>query len=492
MTSAAAAASRTVSAEEAAAAVRDGDVLYCSLTSLDYVLDAIAARRDLKDVRVRLTTPGQDPGWLAPEAGDERFTVDFQIFIGDFARFATDSGAASYIPNLFSTEMKQMERPDDCRFPDVFLTRVSRPNEKGYVNFGPMMFNKRGYVRNCRTVIAEIDDTFPVFHGDCTVHVSEIDYLVEGDYGPSTEEIRGKVEAVEDARRREGLLDLMDSVPERWLRGLLRRSFWFFEKLDPAMVAPLLGKGPEPDAESLAIAANVAEVVSDGANLQIGVGEPSSSLVRGGAFDGKRGLGLHSEMIIPGWTRLIREGQLDDLGKAFRPGVAVAAGWAGCTPQDLDFIAENPRCELHPSDLVLDPKVMAANERVHAINSAINVDLQGQINAETVHGARMINGTGGQPDSHYAAMYSKGGRAITVMKSTALGGAASRVVAAHEPGTVVTIPRSLADTIVTEHGVARLFGKSTRERAAELIAVAHPDFRAELRREAAELFGLRP
>ena len=488
----AAAGYRTVSAEEAASGVRDGDVLYCSLTSLDYVLDAIAARRDLKDVRVRLTTPGQDPGWLAPEAGDERFTVDFQIFIGDFARYATDSKVASYIPNLFSTEMKQIERPDDCLFPDVFITRVSRPNEKGYVNFGPMMFNKRGYVQHCRTVIAEIDDTYPVFHGDCTVHVSEIDYLVEGDYGPSNEEIRAKVEAVEDERKREGLLDLMDAVPDRWLRGMLRRSFWFFEKLDPAMVAPLLGKGPEPDAESKAIAANVAEVVSDGANLQIGVGEPSSSLVRGGAFDEKQGLGLHSEMIIPGWTKLIREGQMDDLNKAFRPGVAVAAGWAGCTPQDLDFIAENPRCELHPSDFVLDPKVMAANDCVHAINSAINVDFQGQINAETVHGPRMINGTGGQPDSHYAAMYSKGGRAITVMKSTALGGAVSRVVPVHEPGTVVTIPRSLADTIVTEYGIAQLFGKSTRERTAELISVAHPDFRAELRREAEQLFGLRP
>ena len=486
------AAYRTVSAEEAAAAVRDGDVLYCSLTSLDYVLDAIAARRDLRGVRVRLTTPGQDPGWLAPEAGDERFTVDFQIFIGDFARHATDSGLASYIPNLFSTELKQIERPDDCAFPDVFVTRVSRPNAKGYVNFGPMMFNKRAYVQQCCTVIAEIDDTFPVFHGDCTVHVSEIDYLVEGDPGPGSTEIRANVERLTDETRREDLLHLIDSTPDRWLRGLLRRSYWHFHKLDPAMVAPLLGKGPEPDPESRAIASNVAEVVSDGANLQIGVGEPSNSLVRAGAFDGKQGLGLHSEMIIPGWTRLIREGVMTDSHKQFRPGVAVAAGWAGCTPVDLDFIAENPRCELHPSDLVLDPKVMAGNDRVHAINSAINVDLQGQINAETVHGVRMINGTGGQPDSHYAAMYSKGGRAVTVMKSTALGGTASRIVAAHEPGTVITIPRSLADTIVTEYGVARLFGKSVRERAAELIAIAHPDFRAELRREAEQLFGLRP
>jgi len=483
---------RTVSAEEAAAAVRDGDVLYCSLTSLDYVLDAITARRDLTEVRIRLTTPGQDPGWLSPEAGDDRFTVDFQIFVGDFARFATDSGHASYIPNLFSTELKQIERPDDCAFPDVFVTRVSRPNEKGYVNFGPMMFNKRAYVERCRTVIAEIDDTFPMFYGDCTVHVSEIDYLVEGDPGPSDAEMRAKVEGLADAARRAALLDLLDTTPARWLRGTLRRTLARFHELDPALIGPGLGKIPEPDAESRAIAANVAEVVADGANLQIGVGEPSSSLVRAGTFDRKHDLGLHSEMIIPGWTRLIREGIMTDAAKQFRPGVAVAAGWAGCTPEDLDFIAENPRCELHPSDLVLDPKVMSANDRVHSINSAINIDLQGQINAETVHGSRMINGTGGQPDSHYAAMYSEGGRAITVMKSTALGGTTSRVVATHEPGTVVTIPRSLADTIVTEYGIARLFGKSTRERAAELIAIAHPDFRAELRREAGQLFGLRP
>ncbi len=149
-------------------------------------------------------------------------------------------------------------------------------------------------------------------------------------------------------------------------------------------------------------------------------------------------------MTIPGWTRLVRNGNMTDRGKWFRPGVAVAA------------------------------------------------DLQGQINAETAHGSRMINGTGGQPDSHYAAFYSKGGRAITVMRSTAFDGAVSRIVATHEPGTAVTIPRFLADTIVTEHGVARLFGKSVQERAGELIAIAHPDFRSELRREGKGLFGLSP
>ena len=114
-----------VSPEEAAAAVQDGDLIYAPLAPFDYVLDAIVARRDLKHVAVRLTTASQDPGWLSPEPGDERFTVDFQTFVGAFARFATDSFRASYLPNLFSTGFKQLERPQESRFPDVFITRVS-------------------------------------------------------------------------------------------------------------------------------------------------------------------------------------------------------------------------------------------------------------------------------------------------------------------------------------------------------------------------------
>ena len=360
------------------------------------------------------------------------------------------------------------------------------------MNFGPALFSKRRYVREARTTIAEVDDTFPRFHGDCTVHVSEIDFLVEGRAGPSIAEVRRNVEGLEDLERRQALLEILDTTPVGRLHSRLREILPRLHEADPEQLHRLLGRYTEPDADLLAIAANVAEVVADGAVLQIGVGQPSSSLVRAGAFDECRELGLHSEMTIPGWTRLVRNGNMTDRGKRFRPGVAVAAAWAGSTPADPDFIADNPRFELHPSDVVLDPRIMSSNERVHSINSAINVDLQGQINAQTAHGSRMINGTGGQPDSHYAACCSKGGRAITVMRSTAFDGAVSRIVATHEPGTTVTIPRFLADTIVTEHGVARLFGKSVRERAAELIAIAHPDFRSELRREAKGLFGLSP
>jgi 4-hydroxybutyrate CoA-transferase len=144
---------------------------------------------------------------------------------------------------------------------------------------------------------------------------------------------------------------------------------------------------------------------------------------------------------------------------------------------------------VYDPEYVLDLRTIAQNDNFYAMNNALSVDLIGQINSESVFGPRMINGTGGQPEAHIGAILSRGGRAITLLPSTALDGAVSRVVAQHEAGSIVTLPRFFADTIVTEHGVARLMGKNHRQRAQELIAVAHPDFRAGLRREAERLLG---
>ena len=155
----------------------------------------------------------------------------------------------------------------------------------------------------------------------------------------------------------------------------------------------------------------------------------------------------------------------------------------------MKIIANNPAFELYDPDYLLNPLLMAQNRNMTSINSAIAVDLIGQIASEDRFGGHMVNGTGGQPDTHLAASLCKGGRAITVMRSTALEGALSKVVARHEAGTMITIPRYLADTIVTEHGIARLLDKNHRQRAEELISVAHPDFRAELREQANELVG---
>jgi 4-hydroxybutyrate CoA-transferase len=152
-------------------------------------------------------------------------------------------------------------------------------------------------------------------------------------------------------------------------------------------------------------------------------------------------------------------------------------------------VTNNPKFEVYDPDYLLDVRTISQNDNFHSLNNALSVDLIGQINSESVFGSRLINGTGGQPETHIGAVLSRGGRAITMLPSTALEGAVSRIVLTHEPGSTVTVPRYFADTIITEYGVARLWGKNHRQRAQELIAVAHPDFRPELRAEAARMLG---
>ncbi len=471
---------RTVSAEEAAAAVRDGDVLYCSLASLDYVLDAITARRDLRDVRVRLTTPGQDPGWLTPEAGDERFTVDFQIFIGDFARHATDSGLASYIPNLFSTELKQVERPDGCTFPDVFITRVSRPNEKGYVNFGPMLFNKRAYVRQCHTVIAEIDDTFPVFHGDC--HRARLRDRLPRRGRPRTGQRRNPRERGaprgRDSPRQPPRSDRLDPRPlaagpaAAQLLALpqARPGRWWRRSWGGA-------RAPTPTRSHRRSRPTWRKSSPTARTSRSAWASRAARLCGRGAFDGKQGLGLHSEMIIPGWTRLIHEGVMTDAHKQFRPGVAVAAGVGRL---------HSPRSRLHRGEPALRATPLRPRTRPEG-----DVGQRPRARDQQRHQRRPAgpDQRRDRPRRAHDQRYRRS--AGQPLRGDVLNGRARHH--GHEVdgpsaappraswrrtsrATVVTIPRSLADTIITEHGVARLFGKSVRERAAELIAIRASGF----------------
>ena len=173
--------------------------------------------------------------------------------------------------------------------------------------------------------------------------------------------------------------------------------------------------------------------------------------------------------------------------KTIHKGKAVATACGGSSKEDMDFINMNPLFELYGSDYILDPRVIAANDNMVAMNSALMVDLTGQIAAESI-GPRMVSSTGGQLAFAIGASLSKGGRSIVVLTSTARGDTLSRIVPNLEPGTVVTVPRTLADIVVTEYGVARLRGKTQRQRAEELIAIAHPNFRDDLKKEARRLF----
>jgi len=257
--------------------------------------------------------------------------------------------------------------------------------------------------------------------------------------------------------------------------------------MDPAALRNALGLAEPPEYAKI-IGGYLEELVPDGATIQIGHGDPSSYMVRLGVFDNKVDLGLHTELVAPGIVRLVDCGVINGKRKSIHKGIAVATAWSGADDQELAILEDNPKFHIYEPEYVANPLTVAANDNQIAINNAIAVDLTGQVNAESVFGPRMINGTGGLPELHIGALYSKGGRAITLLPSTALGGSVSRIVGVMEAGSLVTIPRYFADTVITEYGVARLMGKNHRQRAEELIAIAHPDFRGELRKQAQKLF----
>jgi 4-hydroxybutyrate CoA-transferase len=209
--------------------------------------------------------------------------------------------------------------------------------------------------------------------------------------------------------------------------------------------------------------------------------------VRLGAFAGKQDLGYHGEMTSRGVGWMIRDRQITGKYKTLFPGKAIFSALNGLSSEEVDWASENPKVEIYDTTYVTDPRTIAANDNMVAINNGLTIDLTGQINSESIFGAIPINGPGGQPESHLGAIVSKGGRAVTVMRSTALKGTVSCIVPQMDAGALVIIPRCYADIVITEFGIARLMGKSLRERADELIAIAHPNFRAELRKEAKKL-----
>ncbi len=477
---------RKTTAEEAVHRIGAGDIVNIPIFPPRELLDALWARRaELSNVRLQLNATTHDPGWLADEKLESPFELDFEIFIGDFARPAHDENRGFYLPNLFSTSFKPGDeaRPDH-RGPNVALVVCSQPNEAGYVHFGAHHWTKRSLVRRADTVIAEVHPNLVPVHGDVYVHVDEFDAFVEVE---PAEIGAADIEALlaklpED--RREAMAELIPRIP----RDRLTLVFPLLPALAPDTVERALGLGEAPESYH-AIARHLSEVIQDGDCIQIGVGEPSSTMVRLGAFNEKHDLGVHTELIAPGTAQLVEAGIVTGRRKNQFPGIVVAAAWTGGSNEDMEIIRDNPTFQLFDPEFILHIPRIAANDNQVSINNALSIDLIGQINAETVFGQRLINGTGGQPETHIGAFLSKGGRAITLLPSTALDGAVSRIVPELESGSIVTIPRFFADIVITEFGIARLLGKNHRERAAALIAVAHPDFREELRKEAETRFG---
>jgi acetyl-CoA hydrolase len=225
-----------------------------------------------------------------------------------------------------------------------------------------------------------------------------------------------------------------------------------------------------------AIGSHIADLIEDGSTLQMGIGEiPDAVLL---FLKEKRHLGIHTEMFSDGMVELFEAGVITNEAKTLHRGKIVASFVLG-SKRTFDFLDNNPFVEFGPSDYVNDPYVIAQNEQMVAINSAIAIDLTGQVCADSI-GYDIYSGFGGQVDFIRGAARSKGGKPIIALPSTAKGGTVSRIVDALPPGAGVVTNRADVRYVVTEYGVASLFGKSLRERAHELIDIAHPDFRAEL------------
>jgi 4-hydroxybutyrate CoA-transferase len=484
---------KLVSAEEALSVVKSGDFVVTPLPAQPTLLmEALVARApELRDVTVSIAGTTADPGWLAPGM-EESFKVFTELFIGSRARVAMDERRITYLPDLFSMRFKGLDegRPESAgRRPDVFLVPVSPPDEHGFCHFGTTMWHKRDYVKRARCVIAEINESASRTYGNVSVHSSEIDYFVQPPYEPdlSDAEWQGlyKMFAKKSPDIVRSKLGLGDP---RFMRVLLGMAEAMGHEAAGDMIAPHAGLD-EPPESALAIADHLKELVPDGSTIQVGVGRPSVFMVELGAFDDRNHLGIHSEMGCPGLPMLVKRGIADGRYKTLHPGKAVFSTFSGCDTADIEFVENNPAFEQYDSSYVANIRTVSAHDNMVAVNNGVQVDLTGQICSETQFGDRMINGQGGQTEMHIGALLSRGGRAITLLPSTAKGDRSTIVSQLHK-GSLVTIPRQFADTIVTEYGVARLLDKTHRERAEELIAIAHPDHREQLRTEAKALFGL--
>jgi 4-hydroxybutyrate CoA-transferase len=414
---------RVTTAEAAVRAVRSGDHvwIHAGCNNPEELIRAMVGRApELSGVEVdHLMTFG------AAEHTDPRYSASFRqrsFFTGANVRDALSEGRADYVP-IHLSEIPRLIASRKLPI-DVALLHLSPPDEHGFCSYGVGIECSKAAAEHARTVIALVNRRMPRSLGDSFVHVSKLTHVVEVD--------RPIVE-----------------IPKAGPMGDVAR----------------------------AIGRRVAELVEDGSTLQVGVGEiPDAVLL---SLKDKRDLGVHTEMFSDGVVELFEEGVITGEAKTLHKGKIVASFVLG-SKRTFDFLDNNPFVEFHPTDYVNDPFVIAQNDKMAAINSAIAVDITGQVCSDSI-GTRIYSGFGGQLDFIRGAARSKGGRPIIALPSTAKGGKVSRIVDSLAEGSGVVTTRADVHFVVTEHGVASLFGASLRERAAALISVAHPDFRDELR-----------
>lgn len=419
--------SKLCTAQSAAQHIKSGDRIYIhsNAAAPESLIDAMVARAgELSSVEIyHLLTLGK-----ARYAATE-FKNSFKVhalFIGPNVRSAVNQGWADYTP-VFLSEIPRLFLEGILDL-DVCLLQVSPPDAHGYVSYGVSVDCTIAARKRAKVVIAEVNPHMPRTLGRSFVHISRLDHIVEVD------------------------------------------------RLLPEL--PIESSGEV----ELAIGKNVASLVEDGATLQLGIGGIPNAILA--CLNTKKELGIHSEMLSDGIVDLIEAGIITNDRKTVLPGKAAVSFVMG-SKRLYDFVDNNPAIEFQTSDYINDPFVIAQNYKMTAINSALQVDLTGQVSADSI-GKHLYSGFGGQVDFIRGASRSKDGKAIIALPSTARGGTLSRIVPHIAVGGGVVTSRADVQYVVTEYGIAQLRGKNLKDRAKALIAIAHPKFREELEKGARE------
>jgi len=424
---------RVTTAEEAVKVIKSGDRVFLTgnVSVPQKLLAALVEYApNLNDVEIcqALTVGAAD--YVGP-AMEGHLRVN-SMFISANIRKAVQEGRADFTPVLLS-EFPLLFKNGVLPL-DVAVIHVSRPDEHGFCSLGVEVGLTKSAAESAKIIIAEVNDKMPRTLGDSFIHVSRLTHIVPVNY----------------------------DIPE-------------------------LMMADEGNAEIVQkIAGHVAGLIPDGATMQLGIGGIPDAVLKY-LFD-KKDLGIHTELFSDGVIDLVNAGVLTNARKSLHPG-KIVAGFILGTKRLYEWVHDNPLIELHRTEYVNDPFVIAQNDRMVAVNSAIEVDLTGQICADSI-GPKLYSGVGGQLDFIYGASRSKGGVPIIALPSTAImrdGTNISKITAMLKPGAGVVTSRNHVRFVVTEYGIADLYGKTIRQRAQALIKVAHPQFQDELTKQAKEL-----
>lgn len=418
---------RVISAEAAASRIMSGYRVFltgnCS-TPLAFLNALIERHEEINEVEIiQLLDLAPEPYITSDIAEHIRIN---NLFIGPGARDGVNKGLADFTP-IFLSEIPELFRSGRMVL-DVAVIQVSPPDKHGFCSYGVEVGVTKTAAELAGMVIAEVNPNMPRSLGDSFIHVDQINYFVEVDYP-------------------------LPEVPAHPITDIQHQ-----------------------------IASHIAEYIPDGATLQSGIGGIPHAVLS--QLTNHRDLGIHSEIIADSVVDMIESGIVTNARKSLHMGKVVTGIVLG-TRKLFDYIDDNPIFELHPTEYVNDPFVIAQNDKMVSINSAIEVDITGQVCADSI-GTRFYSGVGGQLDFVRGSARSKDGLSFIALPSTAKGGTLSRIVPQPVPGAGVTTSRNDVRMIVTEYGVADLWGLSIRERVLALTNIAHPDFREDLLRYAHE------